>query len=69
MKSYSERRRDLRARVERMWREGVPEKEIARRVGWKGNYIANYRAKGWDLPNRHSAERVQAYKEARWPVG
>jgi len=72
---YDDGRQKDRARrrlVERLWREGVPTKTIAKRAGWSSasppsSYISAYRAKGWDLPHRHSAARVAAYKQARWP--
>jgi uncharacterized protein YeaO (DUF488 family) len=70
-KTSRQKARDRRALVERLWAEGVDTREIARRAGWKtscppSTYIAVYRAKGWDLPHRHSEERVRAYTKGRW---
>lgn len=72
MRTRRQKGRAQRRLVERLWAEGLPTKEIARRAGWSpasppSSYISAYRAKGWDLPHRHSPERVAAYKEARWP--
>jgi uncharacterized protein YeaO (DUF488 family) len=71
MSTHREKDATRRALVERLWSEGVSAKDIARQAGWstKGspsNYISVYRGKGWDLPHRHSPERVKAYTEGRW---
>lgn len=71
-KTRRERNKAQRQLVERLWREGVDAYEIASQAGWStdsppATRIAIYRSRGWDLPHRHSAERVEAYTRARWP--
>lgn len=54
---------ERRARIERLWAEGLPAKEIARREGWSGGAqatgarLAKLRKQGADLPYRYAAVR------------